>query len=131
MPSIASITINDGKATPVAHIFTAKSAQASNQPALWKNDAASIQSGKESLTILVKEGKGAASSHVWEALLKMPVIATVNTVDTVIRTSQILIRSNFAPTSTLAERKDARTLAINLLSNANALDSHDNISPMY
>lgn len=131
MPQVANISIADGKATPVTHVFTAKSAQSGNTPALWKNDAASIQSGKETLTILVKEGKGATSSHVFEALLKLPVVATVNTVDTVIRTSQILIRSNFAPSSTLAERKDARVLAMALLANANALDSHDNISPMY
>jgi len=62
---------------------------------------------------------------------KVPVVATINTVDTVVRYSSAQIIWNIHPDSTLQERKDLHAYVTNYCGNASVKLSIENVEPFY
>jgi hypothetical protein len=63
--------------------------------------------------------------------LMNPTVATVNSVDTVVRYSSAQITLNIHPEATLQERKDLLAYCVNFFTNATVKTSVENIEPFY
>lgn len=137
MAQIANITINDGKATPLAHLFTPTNI---NGPVatLHERIASGLAIGYPHISIAVKAAEG---------------FEGVNRVTVSLRVPQMEILSGnangYTPApkvayfdagkaefllpgrSTVANRKDLRVMMINLLQNAIVIDSVDNLAPVF
>jgi hypothetical protein len=61
----------------------------------------------------------------------IPVVATVNSVDTVVRYSSAQVVLNIHPESTLQERKDLNAYVANFMGNAGVKTSVENLEPYY
>lgn len=129
MPQLAPISIADGKATPVVHVFDPVTSN--GQKARLANRSASIPSGQETLEIEVREPASKAAAFVIALTLVRPVVATVDGQDTVIRTEKSLMTLNFPQTGTSADRKDTAALLSNLLKHPTVTDAIQNLSPLY
>lgn len=133
MPARASITINDGKATPVAHTFVPSSE--AEGASLFEDKAGGIAIGFNSLMIRVRRpapGNTGQSSdpkgrvYRVQANLATPVLestsASTGTGIPPAPTVAYVLRCNsewiIPERCTNAERKDLRALQYNLLNNA-------------
>lgn len=124
MPAFSSVTLNDGQATPVAHVFQPNSLV--GELASFQDRSGGIALGYPVITILAADAaKGSAVAKV-RAKIVVPILETVTGSST----------GGFAPApekamdltadmlflipirSTLAHRKDLLAYSKNLLSNA-------------
>lgn len=119
---LQSISVNDGKETPVAHVFkpVQRAGNTSNFAELAANGALL---GRNALKITNKPlGQGGRTTQEVEIELHIPnvVVETVNGVtrQRVLDTDRIVIRHIAAASSDAARRKDVRVLGSNLLLNA-------------
>lgn len=123
MAAIAPITINDGKATPVAHIFNPIQTV---PPTYHENGLATTPViGENEITLVLKRGNGAINKAV--VTLRVPVLeiqpagSSVGGYEAPPKVAYYL-QANiemFLPNrSSGAQRKDLRVLAANLLANA-------------
>lgn len=140
MPAIASLVINDGQATPVAHTFAPARITADNGKviALFEDRVSGILVGYWRL-------RSEVSPVNSNKMYKLRFIIERATLETLSNNTSSGI--NPAPTlayyttaaleiwahqrSTVAERKDARTLMANMLANANIQAVIDNIEAFY
>lgn len=129
MPAIGNITINDGKTTPLAHLF--EPVRTNGQLSKHANNTASILAGRETLQVEVTEPATPTAAHRIKIKLTLPTIAVVNTVDTIVRTSSAEIVVNMSQLSTLADRKDMRALLANAILNASMTDVFEKFQPIY
>lgn len=129
MPAIASITINDGAATPVPHVFDPVTTNGSK--ARWANRAAGLLNASEVLEIEVVQGKSPTAAYRMIGSLTRPILGTVEGVEQVVRQEKMDFTLNFAPTSTSQDRKDDVTLLKNLFSNATFIAAAQNAEPWY
>ncbi|DAD50120.1 TPA_asm: coat protein [ssRNA phage Gerhypos.1_43] len=129
MPAIAALTINDGAATPVAHTFSPVTTDGSS--AAWADRSPSIASGFRTISHEVVGPNGNRTVNRITAGFKVPVVATINTVDTVVRYSSAQIIWNIHPDSTLQERKDLHAYVTNYCGNASVKLSIENVEPFY
>lgn len=129
MPAIAALVINDGQGTPVAHTFSPVSTNGSK--AEWADRSPTIPSGFLQLNQLVEAPNGSRTVHRITVGFMIPVVATVNSVDTVVRYSSAQLVLNIHPESTLQERKDLQAYVANYLANATVKTSVENIEPFY
>lgn len=129
MPAIASLSINDGQGTPVAHTFAPVSTNGSQ--AKWADRSPSIPSGFLLVNHQVEPPSGARTVHRVTMGYMMPTVATVNSVDTVVRYSSAQLVLNIHPDSTLQERKDLLAYVANSLGIAAVKTSVENIEPFY
>lgn len=129
MPAIAALTINDGAATPVAHTYNPVTTDGAN--AKWADRSPSIPAGFRTVSHFYEEPKGQRVVHRITIGFFQPVVATVNSVDTVVRFSSGSIQLNLAPDSTLQERKDLLATMANALGLAGFKTSVENLEPYY
>lgn len=129
MPAIAALVINDGAATPVAHTFNPVTTDGAL--AKWADRSPSIPAGFRVLSIEVAEPAGNRTVHKVTIGLYNPTVATVNSVDTVVRFSSAQLVMNFPPDSTVQERDDTLTYYANLLANATVKSAVENLEPFY
>nr|UOL49015.1 MAG: hypothetical protein 2 [Leviviridae sp.] len=129
MPAIAAIALADGKATPVTHTFAPVTTNGS--AAELANRAASIPQGFEELDVEVRQPSSPTGSYRVEIDMVFPVVATVNGVDTVVRTSKMTLVYNASQLTTAAERKDHRVLMQNCLANSLVTQVIENLEPLY
>ncbi len=129
MPAIAALTINDGAATPVAHTFTPVTTNGS--VAKWADRSPSIPAGFRTITEEVRDPSGNRTVHKITLGFYIPVVATVDSVDKVVRFNSAQVVFNMAPDSTLQERDDTLTYVINTLSHASVRTSVENLEPFY
>lgn len=110
--AMSNITVNDGKATPVAHVFVGI---ADGDDARFVNDAAALTlKGQETLNVAIKRSTGATQASTARITMWDPVEVTdVSGVTRVDHGSSADLRWNFAPTSTEAERKDIVMMSVN------------------
>lgn len=129
MPAMANISINDGKATPIAHVFAVETSQNGTSPATWYNRiATTIANGWESLSCLVRRSpKGSNGANLVEYVIELPTVELVAGVNTITRTQKVKISFYLSPLGLTAERKDLRTLAYNLLGNSTVQASIDDL----
>jgi hypothetical protein len=129
MPAIAALVINDGQVAPVAHTFNPVSTDGAK--AQWADRSPTIPSGFRQVSHLVEGPSGSRTVHRMTAGFMIPVVATVNSVDTVVRYSSGQIILNIHPDSTLQERKDLLAYMANFLGLASVKTSVENIEPFY
>lgn len=129
MPAIAALAINDGQGTPVSHTFAPVTTDGAL--AKWADRSPSIPSGYRLISHEVKGPNGQRTVHQVVIGFSIPVVASVNGVDTVVRYNSTQVVLNIHPDSTLQERKDQLAYLANLLANANVKSSVENIEPFY
>lgn len=129
MPAIATMTINDGQATPVAHSFAPVTTDGSL--AKWADRSPTIPSGYRTISHEVLPPNGSRTVNKVTLGFMVPVVATINGVDTVVRYSSAQVTLNIHPDALLQERKDLLAYVANSLANANVKTSVENIEPFY
>lgn len=146
MPALASITINDGQATPVAHTFN-PSGPDKNGVNYFYDRSGGIAIGFPSITLDLKEppvaapGMASKASRVYRATAKvvMPVLevtsastgtgiqpAPTKAYDLVAKMEFILPER-----ATLANRKDILAYAKNILTNSNVTSLVQDLEGIY
>lgn len=135
MAAIAPITINDGKATPVAHVFNPIQ---SSPPTYHENGNAAVPIvGENEILISLKKGNGTIQKAV--VTLRVPVLevqsgssyAGYEAPPKVAYYMQANIEFFLPNRSTPAQRKDLRVLAANLLANAQVVSLVDSLETPY
>lgn len=129
MPAIASLSINDGLASPVAHTFAPQSTTGSK--ASWADRSPTIPAGYRTISHEVAEPNGTRTVTKVTAGYMVPVVATIDGSDTVVRYNSAQVVLNVNPASTLQERKDLLAYVVNFLSNATVKTSVENLEPFY
>jgi hypothetical protein len=129
MPAIAAIAVADGAATPVTHTFTPRSTNGT--VAEFSNNAASTIRGRETLSVEVVTPKSASGANRVLVSFIFPTTATVNGVETVVRSSKVDVAFNFAQDSIAQERKNARVMLANFLASAAAITTIEGPEPIY
>lgn len=129
MPTFGNISVNDGATTPVAHVFSPVTVD--NGLARYANRAATTPMGQETLSIQSIEPKGPTQAYTSVLKGYLPVTATVNGVETLVRYASFEVRINNSQSSTVQERKNTRVLAANALLSATMASVVDDTSPVY
>jgi len=129
MPAIAALSINDGQTTPVAHSFSPVTTDGSI--AKWADRSPTIPSGFRTISYEVAPPSGSRVTNKLQMGLMNPTVATVNSVDQVVRYSSAQVTLNIHPDATLQERKDLLAYLVNFFQNASVKTSVENIEPFY
>lgn len=129
MPAIASLVINDGQTTPVAHTFAPVTTD--GETAKWADRSPTIPAGFKTLSIDVSPPTGSRTVYKHTTGLMDPTVATVNAVDQVVRYNSGQLVLNFHPESTVQERKNFLAYMVNAMSNASVKLSVENLEPFY
>lgn len=129
MPAIATLSIDDGQATPAAHSFVPVTTTGSK--AEWAERSAAVPSGFFNMTHEVVKPKSASEAWKIKINFYVPTLATVDGVSTVVRFQSSTLTLNIAQGSSLQERKDLLAYVANSLGNADIKTSIENIEPFY
>lgn len=129
MPAINAISINDGKSTPVAHVFEPLTTD--GKKAIFLNRAPGQPNAFERLELSVSEPKSPTGAYRVVGSLTRPILATVDGVDTVVRTSRVNFDINCSQSGSLAERKDDVALIANLFDDTSFRTAVQNLEPFY
>lgn len=129
MPALAAIAIDDGASTPVTHTFSPQTTD--GRSALLLNRTSVLPRGMEQLTTDVRLAQSATGANKVTLKLVLPVVQSVNGINTVVRQSQVTVVFDLSQDSTAQERKDIRVLMANLLANASVVSMIGNIEPQY
>jgi len=129
MPAIAALSINDGQTTPVAHSFAPVTTDGSI--AKWADRSPTIPSGFRTISYEVAPPSGSRVTNKLQMGLMNPTVATVNSVDQVVRYSSAQVTLNIHPDATLQERKDLLAYLVNFFQSASVKTSVENIEPFY
>lgn len=129
MPAMGSISVNDGAATPVAHVFAP--VDATGGRAELANRSAASPAGWETLKVDVLKPLGKSGSHQVVLELSLPTTATVDGSETVVRSQKVKAFFYLSQLGTTAERKNARVLLQNALAHASVASVIENIEPIY
>lgn len=129
MPAIASQSVNDGQSTPAAHTFSPVTTDGSK--ASFADRSPSIPAGYRTISHEVVGPNGNRTVHKITMGFLIPVVATVNSVDTVVRYSSAQVVLNIHPESTLQERKDLNAYVANFLGLADVKTTVQNLEPFY
>lgn len=137
MPQIAAISINDGQATPVPHVFNPIATMPS--PLYKRNGVAVPVVGMEGLTINTKLAKESNGVNKIDVELTLPVMeqATGGTSSGYVAPPGVAHVERFKGTfffhqrSDKAGRKDLRVLAANLLLHAAMASAIDDLEQPY
>lgn len=129
MPQIAALTINDGLASPVAHTFAPVSTNGTK--AKWADRSPSIPAGYRTITFEMAEPSGNRTVNKATFGYMVPTVATVNSVDTVVRYNSAQVILNMSPDSTLQDRKDLLAYVANSLDLALIKSAIENLEPAY
>jgi len=129
MPAIAALVINDGLASPGAHTFSPVTTDGST--AKWADRSPSIPAGFRTISFEVSPPSGNRVTNKLQAGFNNPTVATVDSVDKVVRNSSAQVTLNIHPESTLQERKDLLAYVYNFFGNATVKASVNDIEPFY
>lgn len=118
MPAITTITVNDGESTPVAHTFERVGGIDKNG-VIYLRESDGVPFGDNALSISLRRPTNKVKGRL---VLKVPVIATetINGVDSPKwqREGIISLDTTFDEQSSIQERKNALTMFVNALANA-------------
>jgi hypothetical protein len=129
MPAITALTINDGQGTPVSHTFSPVTTNGSL--AKWADRSPSIPSGFRTISFEVLPPSGPRTTNKLQAGFMLPTVATVDTVDQVVRYSSGQVTLNIHPDATLQERKDFLAYLVNFFGEADVISAVENLEPFY
>lgn len=136
MSAIAAITINDGAATPVAHTFNPV---VSSPNAIWReniNGLALIGQGSVKCSVIPDKGNGLNKVRLTMDLPALEVVTGQNSsgysaAPKVAYSDKVNVDFILPSRGTGQQRKDLRTLLINLLANAQIIDAIENLNAQY
>ncbi len=128
-PAIAQLVIADGAASPANHNFDPVTTDGSL--AKFADRSATIPAGYATISHEVLPPSGNRTTYKITEGFMVPVVATVNGVDTVVRYSSGQVILNVHPDSLLAERKNLRAYMSNFLAHATIKTSIENLEPIY
>jgi hypothetical protein len=129
MTAIAALTIADGQASPANHTFSPVSTNGSK--AQWADRSPTIPAGFRTVSFEVSPPSGNRTVNKVSAGFMNPTVATINSVDQVVRYSSAQVILNIHPDSTLQERKDLLAYVANFLAIADIKTCIQNIEPVY
>lgn len=129
MPAIAALAINDGQTTPVSHSFAPVTTNGSL--AKFADRSPTIPAGFRTFSHEVSEPSGSRTTNKIASGLYLPVVATVDGVDQVVRYNSFSGTLNVHPDATLQERKDLLAYIVGFYSNALVKQTVENIEPFY
>lgn len=129
MPAIASLVINDGQTTPVAHTFAPVTTDGAE--AKYADRAPALPIGYLQISHEVRQPASSTAAYRVITGFNFPVLATINSVLTKVRNSSAQVVFNFAQDSTDQERKDALAYVSNFLANSTVKTSIQNVEPFY
>jgi hypothetical protein len=98
---------------------------------MWADRSPTIPSGFRQLSLNVENPNGSRTVHRMTFGYTNPTVATVDSVDTVVRYSSAQVVLNIHPESTLQERKDLLAYVANSLGLATVKAAVENIEPFY
>lgn len=132
MSAINTITVLDAETTPVSHDFTPS--QINGDMASYNEKSATSAQGFWPLTLTLRRpqtnGTGARVFRS-QVNLGIPVIESVNGVDSVTRTLRANVEFILPENSSLQERKNLRKLLVEILSDAQVTDVVENLNNVY
>jgi hypothetical protein len=129
MPAIAALTINDGQSTPASHTFSPVTTDGSL--AKLADRSPSIPAGYRVISHEVTPPSGNRTTSKIQTGFMIPVVATVDGSDKVVRYSSAQVTLNIHPEATLQERKDLRAYLVNFFDEADIKTSIENVEPLY
>lgn len=135
MPSINTVTIGDGAATPVAHVF--KPLSVDGTLAKWREITTNgIPVGNNTLSYSVKAPASGTGPYTLQFKLTKPKVQTLTDsagkqTTTVIRTDLWDATFKVGSDSTLQERKDIRVMASNALQSVLLGQAFDDLETMF
>lgn len=129
MPAMASISVNDAEATPVAHAFSPVTTDGST--AKWANRIAATPAGFETLSLEVRTPTQPTAAY--RVILKgnLPKEATVDGLPVVDYNNSFECVINYSQKSTAQSRKNAVKILQNLLGHATIIAVNENVEPVY
>lgn len=128
MPALATLTINDGAATPVAHAFAPVTTD--GYTAQMK-ERTSVPVSNPALDVSVRPPVNGNGLYRVRAVIKMPQTVTVDGVVKVDHTPTISVEMLANERSTEQNRKDLRVLLLNLLQNSSFITVTEKLEPIY
>lgn len=129
MTAIATLSINDGATTPVAHSFVPVTTDGAT--AKWADKVSGVPIGYSTISWEIREPKTATAAYRALGNFNFPITATVNGVLTKVRNSSAQVFINLAQDSTDQERKDVLAYISNFLANATVKSSVQNVEPFF
>lgn len=129
MAIVAPITINDGKATPVAVTFNPGPEVPEGRS--FEDRTAGVSIGFRRLTVSTRFAKGNSTVNRSKLSLELPVTTTVNGVTSVAYTLRGAVELILPVQSTDAERKDVYAFLQNALANALVKGALRDLDPIY
>lgn len=129
MPALAALAINDGEASPVEHTFNPVSTNGSK--ASWADRSPATPAGFLLISHEISAPSASRTVYRLQAGYMLPVLATVDEVETVVRYSSAQVILNIHPDSTLQERKDLLAYVANSLGLASWKTSVENLEPFW
>jgi hypothetical protein len=129
MTAIAALTIPDGQASPVNHTFSPVSTDGAK--AMWADRAPTIPAGFRTTSFEVAPPSGNRTVYKVTGGFMIPVVATIASVDQVVRYSSAQVILNIHPDSVLQERKDLLAYVANFLGLADVKTCVQNLEPVY
>lgn len=130
---LAPITVNDGKSTPLSHVFSVQG----SDPASWREAVSAVPIvGQPNITLDVRGPKnGQEGIYRVRLRLALPAMETVGTSSQsgiiaspkVAYSNQIVVEGIFPTRGTSDQRKDARVMLANLLTNTQIIDVIENL----
>lgn len=139
MNAFASLTINDGQATPVAHTFTARRIE--NSLAKWQDISSGIALAFPTITATLREPIKGQKVPMYKGTLvfSVPKMETVNAstyngitpAPTKAYECQARVEFLMPERSTLADRKDLRAYVANALANVDLKAMLEDLNMVY
>lgn len=127
MPAMGNIVINDG--VPAAHTFAP--VDATGGTAELADRSATLPAAWKIMRISVVKPQGKNGSHQVVVEIEDPTSATIDGVDTVVRTQKAKVFFYLSQQGLLAERKNLQAFVKNALGHATLTSVIENIEPIY
>lgn len=127
MATRASIVINDGAATPLAHAFLPMGKPAGSDYELYVERTAGKPEFQSEIRVKTQQPTRKGQPYKVSISMIQPKTVTVNSVETLDRQSRIDLSFTVGGKSVTQDRKDLRVLLTNLLANAQVVGIVDNL----
>lgn len=138
MAQIAPLVLADGQTTPVNKTFDVFTAQSGDKPATWYEKSAGSFAGYKRITLLVgrsasnKTTKVTIMTHLPTLAVTAPATGTGIQPSPTVAYTLLSKQEFYLPDDcVVAERKDIRAFAKNLLNNSIIIDAIEQLSPPY
>lgn len=136
MPAIGQITIYDGQATPVAHVFN----PIQTSPAVFKENSAGLpQIGEPEIIATSKLARGADAVNRVKLTLRLPYLEETSGATSggyvappkLAFHDQVTVEFLMPVRSDSSQRKDLRVMLIDLLGEAQVVNMVDDLATLY